>query len=162
MNFIEKNGLYVKLQKGLNPEADAELLKVKNPAAPSLTSHHFNNERRNKEILLDLIDYASYDEIVSNRKKFLEKKKEKEQPVDLEKLTKKQLIEQYGDELEISEKDNKADIIGVIEEQAKKKDYGEDTQKNHPDQDDQEMEADNPNLNPEDSSPEAESNQNEQ
>lgn len=72
MNFIEKNGLKIKLQNTSVPEADEALLKEKNPQAKPLQSSFFDNDRKKKEILWALLDVATEEEIVANRKKYQE------------------------------------------------------------------------------------------
>lgn len=181
MNFIEKNGLKLKLQNTQVPEADEALLREKKPQAKPLQSKFFDNDRKKKEILWDLLDVATEKEIVENRKEFyklyrlaqlsedLQKDMEEERRAkiieeyenyfgsdlyeDLEKhgffsdkdkgeddkdnekdpepdeltyeyldenFSKKEMIDKYGQGLNLSKKDKKETIIDAILESKKK------------------------------------------
>jgi hypothetical protein len=162
MNFIEKNGLYIKLKKELNPEADAALLKKKNPNSPLLQSRLIDSERRNKEILMALLDLVSYDEIVENRKKYKQGEEKQEaqdgsKPDTLEnklgQMSKKELIAEYGEELEISKKSSKSDIIAAVVGHTKKNDselndQGTDQEQSPPNEEETQQEPTDPSQEP--------------
>jgi hypothetical protein len=131
MDFITKNGLYIKLQSGAHSEADSALLKEKNPKSKALNTRYFDKNREKKEILWDLIEHASEDEILDNRKKYSEKsekipakeepeEREKEKELSDEELTKKELVAKYGKNLDISLRDSKKKILQKIEDSKKK------------------------------------------
>jgi hypothetical protein len=68
MNFLQKNPLYLKLQDPSALEADGLLLQKKNPKARSLSLKSFDKVKLQKEILYELLDYATEEEIINNRK----------------------------------------------------------------------------------------------
>lgn len=84
MDFITKNGLYIKLQNTKTPEADEALLKEKNPGAKPLQTKYFDDKRKKKEILWELLEHATEKEIQENRAKF----GKKENPEDEKKKAK--------------------------------------------------------------------------
>jgi hypothetical protein len=67
MNFLQKNPLFLKLQDPTALEADGMLLQKKNPKARALSLKSFDKAKLQKEILYELLDYASEEEIVNNR-----------------------------------------------------------------------------------------------
>lgn len=67
MNFLQKNPLFVKLQDPGALEADRLLLQKKNPKAKALSFKSFDKAKMQKEVLYELLDHATEEEIVSNR-----------------------------------------------------------------------------------------------
>jgi hypothetical protein len=67
MNFLLKNRLFHKLQDVEALEADKRLLVERNPGSKVLTVKFFDRHKESKEILYDLLDYATEEEIVNNR-----------------------------------------------------------------------------------------------
>jgi hypothetical protein len=67
MNFLQKNPLFQKLQDKSALEADTILLHKRNPKAKALSMKFFDNAKAQKEILYELLDHATEEEIVNNR-----------------------------------------------------------------------------------------------
>lgn len=68
MKLIEKNAAFIRLKNGDYLEPDLRLLKKKNPEHPALKQSFFDNKRKGKEILYALLDHATEEEIILNRK----------------------------------------------------------------------------------------------
>jgi hypothetical protein len=69
MSTKEKRVAYFELKGGQHFEADLALLKEKSPDNEWCKKHVFNPEKAAPEILFALLDHASKDEIVANRRK---------------------------------------------------------------------------------------------
>ena len=67
MNFSEKKEAYQSLQDPAHLEPDRELLTRKAPHAPALKTGMVDKEKSQCEILWDLLDHASEEEITANR-----------------------------------------------------------------------------------------------
>jgi hypothetical protein len=126
MDFITKNGLYIRLQKDPVFEADEALLKEKDPGAIPLKTRYFDKVRRSKEILWALLEIAGEKEILENRNKFLKEKKpeggttgSKTPEEELMALKKGDLLKLAGD-LGVTEQNTKKEIVAAILEDRKK------------------------------------------
>lgn len=76
MNFLQKNPLFQKLQDPSALGADSLLLQRKNPKAKALSFTSFDKAKMQKEILYELLDYATEEEIVNNRSGIIQKEPE--------------------------------------------------------------------------------------
>jgi len=80
MDHLIKNAIFIELKADKKSlESDLRLLKEKNPKSKVFTKNYFDNDLKRREILYELIDLASKDEILENRGKG-----KKNEPVKLE------------------------------------------------------------------------------
>lgn len=67
MEFAEKKTAYEKLMGEKHLEKDTELLKQKNPASAFINAPVVNRSQMQSDVLWDLLDHASEEEILKNR-----------------------------------------------------------------------------------------------
>ena len=78
MKFTEKNAAKIKLQSANHVDADKALLQKKDPGAKAILKTSADKLRLDKEILWDLLEVATVEEIEKNRAAFKKPKNQQQ------------------------------------------------------------------------------------